>query len=342
MKPADELDQALLDRAADWLARRDAGFSPGDAEAFQLWLAADPRHARAADEIATAWSALQRPRENGCADWAVADLEARARSRQQRRRRRLLWSGASLAAAAVTAVLLWSPARPLPAVAGSGPIATVTPRPDRRVLEDGSIVELKAGADITVTFSPTRRGVRLVSGEVHFAVAKDSARPFVVAAGGVETTAVGTEFSVALASRDVQVLVTEGRVAIATPMTASSPTTAPTAPIFVDAGTRVTAAVAVASGAAPRVDPVTAAEVSRALAWRNQRMEFSGTPLAEAVAHFNRQNRLQLALTDDSLGTLRVSGIFWTDDPAGFARLIEPAFSLQIRAVGAERIEISR
>lgn len=342
MKSADELDEALLDRAADWLARRDAGFAAGDAESFQLWLGAHPRHARAVDEISAAWSALQRPRETGCTDWALADLEARSRSRQQGRRRRLLWSGASLAAAAVIAVLLWSPARPLPAVAGSAPIATVAPRPDRRVLEDGSTVELKAGAEITVTFSPTRRGVRLVSGEAHFAVAKDSARPFVVAAGGVETTAVGTEFSVVLASRDVQVLVTEGRVAITTPVAATTSTTAGGSPIFVDAGTRVTAAVAVASGAAPRVESVTAAEVSRALAWRSQRMEFSGTPLAEAVAHFNRKNRLQLALTDDSLGTLRVSGIFWTDDPAGFARLIEPAFSLQIRAVDADRIEISR
>jgi transmembrane sensor len=280
----------------------------------------------------------------GCADWALADLEARARSRQQRRRRRLLWGGASLAAAAVVAVLLWSPARPVPlsAVAGSTPIATVAPRPDRQVLEDGSIVELKAGAEISVTYSPSQRGVRLLRGEAHFAVAKDSARPFVVAAGGVETTAVGTEFLVTLASRDVQVLVTEGRVAIATPMVPSSPTTAAAPPIVVDAGTRVTANVAVASGAAPRVETVTAAEVSRALAWRSQRMEFSGTPLAEAVAHFNRQNRLQLILTDDALGALRVSGVFWTDDPAGFARLIEPAFSLQLRAVDADRIEISR
>lgn len=62
----------------------------------------------------------------------------------------------------------------------------------------------------------------------------------------------------------------------------------------------------------------TAAKIESALAWRMRRIEFSGTPLAEAVALFNRQNRIQLVLGEAELETCQIGGIFWTDDPEGF------------------------
>jgi transmembrane sensor len=97
-----------------------------------------------------------------------------------------------------------------------------------------------------------------------------------------------------------------------------------------------------APSATPRLDAVATDEIARLLAWRGHRVEFTGTPLAEAVALFNRQNRVQLALADESLGALRVSGVYWTDDPAGFARLIQPTFALRVRPLGEERLEIAR
>jgi transmembrane sensor len=58
--------------------------------------------------------------------------------------------------------------------------------------------------------------VVLERGEAHFQVAKNPARPFVVVARGVEIRAVGTAFSVGLESTRVEVLVTEGQVAVET------------------------------------------------------------------------------------------------------------------------------
>ncbi len=68
--------------------------------------------------------------------------------------------------------------------------------PERRELPDGSVVDLKPGAEIAVEFTPALRRVTLRAGAAHFAVVKNPARPFVVAVGDVEMRAVGTEYSV--------------------------------------------------------------------------------------------------------------------------------------------------
>ena len=339
MTPIETPEDTVTDRAANWLARRDAGFTPADASAFERWLASEPHHARAVAELEAAWSVLQRPRETGHARRVIANLQARACLRHRRRAKNFTWLALGLAAAAAIALAVrlpsFAPPRPAPS-----PLATIAARPERQTLADGSVVELNLGAEISVAFSPGRRDVKLLRGEAHFAVAKDPARPFIVSAGSVEARAVGTEFSVKFAEEDVQVLVTEGRVAVAQATVAPTGTAAK--PVFANAGARVTVPLSTVNQSAPRLDTVSAEEIVRALAWRSRRVEFSGTPLAAAVALFNRQNRLQLSLAEDSLGALRVSGIFRADDPAGFARLIEPTFSLHAHRTGADRIEISR
>ena len=47
---------------------------------------------------------------------------------------------------------------------------------------------------LDVRFQKTERAVKLDRGEAWFQVAKDRARPFVVAAGGIRVQAVGTAF----------------------------------------------------------------------------------------------------------------------------------------------------
>ncbi|MGH7958853.1 MAG: FecR family protein [Opitutaceae bacterium] len=321
-----------LDIAADWLARRDAGFAPREQTQFDEWLAADPRHAATVAELMAAWSMVNRPRVTGRANQVLHELAARA---QVRRRRRAIFAFAStgLATAAVL-VFVFLPRRHL-APSATTPetiTSTVTLRPQQQILADGSVVELNAGADILVDFSPARRAVRLVRGEAHFAVAKDTARPFVVSAGGVEVRAVGTEFAIRFAPQEIAVLVTEGQVAVARTVSsavADAVPSVPNEPVLVAAGGRVVMQAENSLAAAPRRQQMTRAEVDAALAWRGNRVEFTGTPLADAVALFNRQNSVQLSLDDRTLDGLRVSGVFWIDDPDGFARLLESSFGVQ-------------
>jgi ferric-dicitrate binding protein FerR (iron transport regulator) len=51
--------------------------------------------------------------------------------------------------------------------------------------------------------------------------------------------------------------------------------------------------------------------------------------LIEAVALFNRQSGKRLVLVDDATGALRITGVFWTDDPEGFSRLLAASLGLK-------------
>lgn len=83
------------------------------------------------------------------------------------------------------------------------------------VLEDASVLKLQPASVIKyISFAgETKRDVCL-SGESFFKVAKDKTKPFTVFAGGVATTAVGTEFSVAEKNGRVTVKLFEGKVRI--------------------------------------------------------------------------------------------------------------------------------
>jgi transmembrane sensor len=334
--------------AADWLARREAGLSADEQAEFSRWLLADPRHAAIVEEIQAAWHRLQEPRFTGQADSVVRAVEAQVRRRAKRLRRRVL-TGAVAASLAMAAAVAFFP-RQATTTARERATTSVVVKPERRTLADGSVVELNTGAEIAVDFSTKRRAVRLVRGEAHFAVTKDPSRPFVVSAGAVAVSAVGTEFSVQFAPAGVGVLVTEGRVAVersaaphvGLPTAADLPTpsTAEPAVTYLDAGTRLT----VPAAASAPLEPVrlTSAETQAALAWRGMRVEFVDTPLTEAVALFNRQSRVQLALGAAELGTIRISGFFWADDPEGFSRLVESSASLRADRSEPGRITFSR
>jgi transmembrane sensor len=324
-RPIDEI-------AAEWLARRQGGLAPADEARLRAWLAADPRHAAAWAEVEGAWRLLTAPAASGDAAAANRALAARARARARRR-----GVGGAVAAATLAAAVafLFFPARRHAPGHGSAPApaaSSIAPRPDVQTLADGSVIELNAAAEIAVEFGPALRRVRLVRGEALFTVAKDPARPFVVEAGGVAVRAVGTAFSVRLDPARVDVLVTEGRVAVATPAALAAPG-APADALLLSAGHRV-AVPADAAPAAAAGTPVSPAEIEAALAWRGRRIEFSRTTLAEAAALFNARNRVQLALADPAIAGLRISGIFWSDDPEGFARLLATGFGVRVEPAG--------
>ena len=181
LKSHPPLDAAVEERAADWLVRSHGNLSSDERAELQQWLSADPRHQVAYTELGETWRTLTEPRASGRSEELGRELETR-RQRRAARRRTFALAGCGLAAAATlvfSPITLRSPA-PAPAM------ATVAVWPDRQVLPDGSTVELNAGARIVVDFTASKRGVRLLAGEAMFAVRKDTARPFVVTAGGVE------------------------------------------------------------------------------------------------------------------------------------------------------------
>jgi transmembrane sensor len=314
--------------AADWVARRHAGLDAVLEAELAGWLAADPQHAAALREMEVAWALVNGSRLAGQAGLVRTRL-AEQQARHSRRVRARILLGMGLAAATALALMVAPTASP-PATPAL--VTTAVVRPDLQVLADGSRIELNAGAEVAVDFSPARRGVRLLRGEALFTVTKNPRRPFVVTAGTLAVRAVGTAFTVRLDPKEVGVLVTEGRVAVERVEPAAGVTMAvPAAPIFLSAGGKIalpTEPAAASGPIVPAVAAVTAADIIAALSWRGRRIEFTDTPLAEAVRLFNDRNRLRLKLATPALAQRRIGGIYWSDDPEGFARLLEAGLGL--------------
>ena len=332
---------AIREAAADWVARRDAGLSTQAELDYAAWLEADPAHRTALNALDFAWKTLDRPLASGAADAVLGELAHRAR---QRRRRRTVACGLASLALLVGAGLGWQAWRPPSDLRSPAMVSAVVLLPSIQALPDGSVAELRDGAEITVEFTDAQRRVVLRRGEAYFKVAKNPARPFIVAAGTVEVRAVGTAFSVDFGKTAVDVLVTEGTVAVAlAPAEAARPdvTQSKAEPLLVGAGHGATVLTA-----APQPEsesrPVSAADFQSRLAWRRPRLEFSGTPLIEAVALINRHNRVQFIIEDPELARTRVSGIFGAVNTDAFVRLLAASFDVQSERRGADEIILRR
>jgi transmembrane sensor len=191
---------------------------------------------------------------------------------------------------------------PVVAATGSaGKSAPVVVAPERRTLADGSVVELRGDAEVAVAFAAgdAERRVALLRGQAHFAVAPDAARPFVVVSDAIRFRAVGTAFAVERLPDGVELIVTEGRVAIE-----SAAGTGPLALVVagerarLDAAGRLQHAVAAFGGA----------EVEASLGWRTPRIEFDEVPLGEAVRVLARHGGRRIELADPSLARLEITG----------------------------------
>jgi transmembrane sensor len=300
--------EEVYDEAAYWAAKIDAGpLAPEEQSALESWMDADTRHYGALAQ-ATALLLPHRPmRESRPAEPA---------------RRRFLLGGGIAAGLAVCAGIGTYLSR-------LGEENYRTQLGEMRVipLSDGSVVFLNTNSQMKVRYSQSQRYIELVHGEALFDVAKNRQRPFVVQSGGTQVRAVGTSFNVkALPDQPVQVLVREGIVEVKRPGVPVAPT------VLVAMNSR-----AIAPQDAPIVaKPVETAEVGRELAWRVGRIAFHGETLGEAAAEFARYSDVRIRIDDPEVAGQKVTGLFVSTDPIGFANAVAISFDLRSEISGGQ------
>lgn len=322
-------EATLRETAARWTVRRDRGLSAAESIEYELWLAADERHAAAIRRAAEAWVLLDRIPEAV----AIPVLSASMRRRAFWRRVTVFGLVSAAAAIAVVGVLHrhQSTDSPLPS---AGAVA-VAAGPREFTLSDGTIVQLNTGGEVIEQFTATERRVLLARGEAHFSVTKNPARPFIVHAGTLQVRAVGTAFNVNLRASQIEVLVTEGRVQLATDesVSPSDPLNSPPDKPFplVEAGQLAVVPVGLTAGSpAISVTAIDAAEISSELAWQAPLLRLGGATLAELVLEFQRRSGQRVVLADPALAQLRIGGRFRADDAAGFASLMATTLDLEV------------
>lgn len=330
MSVADETEaRRIAAEAADWVTRHaEPDRSVQHQEAFETWLAADPRHLEAYERVSRAWTDIG----------DLGHLRPLA-EREPRRARTLLTNllrppviaGAVAACAALVIAVIAAPSiMPRPAPQYATLIAQIEPVE----LEDGSVVTLSAQSAIDADFSDaSRRQVTLRSGQAFFEIAHNPARPFFVVAGDVSVRVIGTKFDVRQGPEQTIIAVREGVVQVAAggdqPRTLRAGDQAiiehrTTFFVMRPVGTEISA-----------VAPENVA------AWRDGRLSYNDAPLSELVADINRYYAPGVDLASSAAGDVRITTSFRANEIEGFLDDLSRAFPVAAtrRPDGRYRIE---
>ena len=319
--------------AAEWVIRKDKGFTAEEQDQFFQWLADDPRHGEIFADNSQSWDNFEmlaewRPKHSSEPN---PDLLATIRPARKVK----LWSGAlALAAVLALVAVVWSvrstdePAQTF----DSYVIQYDALDHGFHLLEDGSEIDLNEDTELLVAYSAAERRVELRSGEAHFIVEKDPIRPFVVVAGGATVRAVGTAFNVRLEEDSVEVLVTEGRVRMEDSNThgyRDFKTQLPKLPVQdLLSGQRSIITFAEENPSVETIS-VETEEMDRLLKWKPDKLDFPSMPLSEAVMEFNKRNDVQIVIADSEIASVTISLLnFRSNNINGFVRLLNMTMAI--------------
>jgi len=210
--------RAIEEEAVNWLIKLDSESSPSrqDLQALTEWLSRSPVHRQELKSLNAFWGnqvltelmvPLGKSSESSLITWlkrrwhcsgVIARTSATA--------------AIATATLAITFGLLLLPA---PINSTNGLYVTAVGQQQSLQLADGSTVQLNTNSQVKVEYSQGYRNIHLLQGQAYFEVAKDREHPFRVYAGNGRVQALGTAFTLYLQDSSLNVLVTEGKVALA-------------------------------------------------------------------------------------------------------------------------------
>jgi len=199
-------------------------------------------------------------------------------------------------------------------------------------LPDGSSIHLAAKTSVAVDFTGSERRLRMSAGEAFFKVRPDKTRPFIVRAGPLNVTAVGTAFDVKADQGRFSVTVQEGVVTVA-------PDKVPGRWVS-DMAWRVGPGYQFQYSEREGTAGLTSVDTSAVLAWREGRLEYVNAPLAQVVADVNRYAPNPIEITDAPVGQLTFTGTVFTDSIDGWLRGLPGALPVQVEQGTTGRIQI--
>lgn len=336
------------DELVGWFLRRHAAqWSAADEQAFQQWLGT-PENQAAYARWEADWrlmDAMPQPAADRLRAQVAADRSARATSHHPAApRRRVLTGGLALAGMAAMATsggwLAWQHVQAQPVYEQA--FATRRGQQSDVTLPDGSGLRLDTGTALQATFFRGRREVRLDEGQAMFSVSADAQRPFLVVAGPVTVTVVGTRFSVRrtphLPGREgVEIAVEEGRVRVVHAQDAAASGALAGQALELTPGQRL---VFAGDGRESVLSNVSVDDIA---SWRSMQLSFSDVPLRQAVAEMERYGDMGIDSIDPQAAALRLSGTFDARNPAATRRLLSDALPVRlVQAAGGVEIRLAR
>lgn len=324
-------ESAIEAEACAWIAQLD-GDEPSkqDLAAFREWVNRSPRHQQEIKRLSSLWSDLN----------ILTELAMPPNT--MKKRLGIRWP---IWASACTALLLMlvggllyyqNLGQKMPQFhsAGIGEQRVIN-------LPDGSLVQLNTASQIKVDYGKSMREIRLLQGEAYFDVAPDAARPFTVYVRENMVRAIGTSFTVHVKPDNVEVLVTEGTVELASVSEKRDVdnllSSTPAAVLGrVNVHQRATFGRELES-----IQDLRQEEITRRLSWRKGMLVFSGEPLSKVIDEMSRYTTMKIIIADTDLGDMRIGGYFRAEDTAVMLDTLETSFGIQVEYVNEKLVRLS-
>ena len=384
--------KAIEEQAVNWLIKLDGATTPSkqDLQDLTEWLSRSPAHRRELNSLNAFWgnqvlTELMVPLSNKP---SASHMRNNISSLATWLKRRWLHSSTlvrtSVTAALATTTLAISLSLlllPAPIDSTNGLYVTAVGQQQSLQLADGSTVQLNTNSQVKVEYNQGYRNIHLLQGQAYFEVAKNTEHPFRVYAGNGRVQALGTAFTLYLQDSSLNVLVTEGKVALASmgsidipsslsvPLTTASTTEASASMAAnqtavtdntqvsqvdpyvnssskqvgtLNAGQTITFRLA-QQGDSP-INPIQAVareELDRRQSWREGLLVFAGEPLEKVVDEISRYTTVSIEIVDPEVRDLQIGGRFKVGDLDNMFKALEANFGLKVTRLGHNRVQLA-
>jgi transmembrane sensor len=315
-----------LDDAAEWLLRmQDPARTDSEMNEWLRWIDADPENLAEFERLQHDWSDLDALK---CDELRLTPEQKSALLEQERNElavrraarsfvsRRLGWALAAGVAAVAISLGVFQYTRTAAPAVSQQIAAAQTSR--AATLPDGSRMILGEQSRVDMDFNGAKRQLDLSEGEAYFQVQHDKERPFVVHAGEISVTAVGTAFDVRREHDRITVTVEEGIVEVRSAGD-SQPVT-----WRAGAGYQLTYSTSKRTASFASVSP------TAELAWRKGEMAYVREPLGAVVDNLNRYSARRIVIDDPSLAALPFTGTAFVESLDDWLTGIEQAYPVTV------------
>lgn len=303
------ITDSATDQALDWLIELDINDKEQQVR-FQAWLAADPAHRAAFDNVQAVWHS--QPVAQAAAALHTAPIIAPARWRWLRTHK----VGLATAALLVLGVLSVSN---LPLRLEADHLTAAGER-QRLQLDDGSKVLLNTNSALSSDVSQKQRVARLLQGEAFFEVPITQGLPLEVQAGPVRMRGGSSAFAVRYLDGVAQIQVERGAVNVRAVQG--------NAQVNLGAGDSIRVGP---DGFSPRAK----LDQDKDLAWVQGRLIFDNCPLSEVLAEVRRYYPGWIVNTNANLDKVAVTGNYRLDNPLDVVRSLAHITSASLHELPA-------
>ena len=330
-KTGKQPEDNVLEQAARWYAEtRDNDFSEKNLKKLETWLAEDPEHQAAFDEIRQTSLFVDEllpegsPERKDLLNRYALSGKSPAPLLNIFFRWQHVWKNAFAAAAMIVLVILsisvFMDMWPQHSQIAVESFHTAIGETREVVLKDGSLMKLNTNSMATTKFSRDQRLVELSDGEAFFDVVRDENRPFWVRALGGEVRVLGTAFNLRNRCGKVMVAVASGRVMVRKLGTREN---------NINAQAIVSADQWVSYRKWEGPGKVQTGHLKCALAWQEKKLVFHSEPLADVLKQIEDYYPVRIKLAHSGPARELMTGTFDNTSLEEILGSIQIAFNLK-------------